>query len=330
MSRPARRPKIAILWGYPVMVTPLRAAGTGAALLLLLVTGCYRPAFEVCGVRCGSGASCPSDTSCGTDGFCHAGDGSGEMCQDAGPIPPPPGTPPVPRLVSNAYFGGSSGSEFASAGMSHAGFAVDATGIVDGELVLFIASVDNGSNTTWPNPIAPGFHQITQQFYGTDGQTFVVDWKIADHEPASYAGVYGQGIGSAAATISLLAVSGVDRLAPIDAMSATFQPGGGMTPVVGASDGVTTHVPHCTLLYASGADWLGEGGSNTFEPPAGFTLLAALGDHGNDHWQWTSQQVAFKSQDAAAATGPISGSLTGTFNATAWTVVLAIAPPPSP
>ena len=87
---------------------------------------------------------------------------------------------------------------------------------------------------------------------------------------------------------------------------------------------------HCIIVYASGADWAGANGTNTFEPPTGFTPLAEIGDHGSDAWDWSSQQVDYMEQPVAGATGPITGSLTGTYNATAWTVVLALAPPAAP
>lgn len=236
---------------------------------------------------------------------------------------------PTPRLVTNAWFSNYSGTTFTSGpGMAKEKYEVPTTGIVDGDLVLFIGSTDNGSNTLWPNPVAPGFTQLAQQFFGNDGQTYVVAWKIANQEPATYAGSYGAGLGSGSTTISLIAVSGVNRAAPINASLATYDPGGGTSPVVGGAIGVRTTVPNCAILYASGADWLGQVGTNTFMPPSGYTALAQIGDRGGSAWDWTSQQVAWTTQANAGDTGAIVGSMTGTFSGTAWTVVLAIAPAP--
>ena len=231
-----------------------------------------------------------------------------------------------PRLIGNAYYSDYSGATFKfPAGMSHSGFAIDTTGIVNGDLVFFIGSVDNGSNNLWPNPIAPGFTQIGQAFYGNDGQTFVVQYKVADNEPAQYTGNYGPGVGSSSATITLIAVSGVASN-PINNYLVSFDTGPGITPVVGSSVGITTNVPGCAILYMSGTDWLGQTGSNTFMPPAGYTPLAQIGDRGANMWDWTSQQVAYTIQPAAGPTGTISGSMTGTYSGTAWTVVVAVAP----
>jgi hypothetical protein len=325
----------------------LRAV-TAVALLALAgaaaIAACYQPSFEACGVRCEPGGGCPDETSCGLDGFCHGG-GEAATCTsvptpdamllDDGGTPPdarpadasvPPGASPVARLISTAYY---SGSE-ASAGMAQTSFTIATNGVHDGDLVLFVASIDNGSNTVFPNPIATGFHQLTQQFYGNDGQTFVVQYKIADHEPVNYSGTYGSGLGSGASVLNLVAFTNFDPAQPINAVNVFHAPQGtaDATPVFGNSPGVTTTVAHCLLVYASGADWGGANGTNTFEPPTGFTPLAEFGDHGDHSWDWTSQQIDTRVQDAAGVTGPVSGSLTGTFNATAWTVLLAVAPKP--
>jgi hypothetical protein len=233
---------------------------------------------------------------------------------------------PTARLLSTAFYS----SVNASAGMAQDGFSIPTNGVVDGELLLFIASIDNGSNTVFPNPIAPGFTQLTQQFYGHDGQTFTVQWKIADHEPVNYSGTYGSGLGSGASVLTLFAIRDFDPTTPINASRVFHDPISlaDATPVVGTSMGVTTTVDNCLLVYASGADWGGAGGTNTFEHPTGFTPLAEVGDHGDNSWDWTSQQVDGKVQASAGPTGVVTGSLTGTFNGTAWTVLLAIAPRP--
>jgi hypothetical protein len=302
---------------------------------LALVAACYQPSFETCGVRCDNGGGCPESTSCGLDGFCH-GSGEADTC-----IAPPrpdasmaidasadaaPGDVPTARLLSTAFYSGAN----ASAGMAQTSFSIPTNGVVDGELLLFIASIDNGSNTVFPNPIAPGFTQLTQQFYGHDGQTFTVQWKIASHEPVNYTGTYGSGLGSGASVLTLFAIRDFDPATPINASRVFHEPisTADMTPVIGTSMGVTTTVDNCLVIYASGADWGGQGGTNTFEHPPGFTPIAEVGDHGDNSWDWTSQQVDGKVQATAGPTGVITGSLTGTFNATAWTVVLAIAPLP--
>jgi hypothetical protein len=234
---------------------------------------------------------------------------------------------PLPRLITQAWFSNYSGTTYAStAGMTKEGFEVPTGGIVDGDLVLFVASIDNGSDTVWPNPIAPGFTQIAQAFFGSDGQTFVVSYKIAHSEPPKYTGSYGSGIGSGSSAISLIAVSGANQVKPIDNSLANFSSAAGMSPVDGSSNGFVTTAAHCTLILASGVDWLGLGGTNTFSLPSGFTSLSQLGDHGSLAWDWTSQQVSWSTQAAPGATGTVDWSASGSQNGQAWTVLLAVAP----
>src|SRR5205814_712170 len=147
------------------------------------------------------------------------------------------------------------------------------TGVTDGDLLLLIANVDNGSASLWPNPMAPGFTQLVQTFFGSDGQTYVVDWKIAAGEPATYTGTYQTGVGSSAAVIALIAVSNVNAAMPINAFTSGNQGTTQSMPTVAPSAGVTTTVPNCAILYAAGSDWLSSPGSNSFTLPAGYAFL---------------------------------------------------------
>lgn len=234
---------------------------------------------------------------------------------------------PRARLIANAYFSNFTGTTYASTtGMTKTQFEVPTDGVVDGDLVLFIGSIDNGSNTLWPDPIAPGFTQIAQNYYGSDGQTFVVSYKIADHEPSKYTGTYGQGNGSGSSVIALVAVSGARSAMPVDDSLASFSSAAGTSPVLGSSTGVVTTTANCALVLAGGVDWLGQGGTNSFTLPSGFTSLSQLGDHGTFAWDWTSQQVSWSTQATAGATGTVSWSAMGSQSGQAWTVLVAVAP----
>jgi hypothetical protein len=234
---------------------------------------------------------------------------------------------PVPRLIAQAWYSDFSGTTYASTvGMTKTQFEVPTAGIVDGDLVVFIANIDNGSNTLWPDPIAPGFTQIAQAYYGSDGQTFVAAYKIAHNEPPKYTGTYGQGNGSGSSVIALIAVSGANSAKPVDNSLASFSSAPGMTPVDGGSTGFVTTAANCTLLLAGGVDWLGAGGTNTFTLPGGFTSLSQLGDHGTAAWDWTSQQVSWSTQPLAGATGAVHWSAMGSQNGQSWTVLIAVAP----
>jgi len=235
---------------------------------------------------------------------------------------------PTPRLISNSYWSTWSGPTYSSTGMSNSGYQINTAGVVNGDLLIVVASIDNGSNTLWPNPIAPGFTQMAQLYFGADGETYSVSWKVASGEPSSYTGVYGSGIVSASATISLIAVSHASQTSPINVSLFSNSTTVSAT-VTGASTGVTTTVKNCLLLYMSGADWESQGSAAAVATlPTGFLTMTALGDHGTSIFDWTSQQVAYKWQQATGASGAISGKQVSSGNTgTAWTGVIAIAPP---
>ena len=248
---------------------------------------------------------------------------------------PHDGTPQrlTPRLINNAYW--ATGVDMT--GMSQTTFSIPTAGINDGDLVLFIASVDNGSNTVWPSPISAGFVQLAQIFYGNDGETYVVSEKIANHEPSMYQGNYGGGIDSGAAAITLIAIAGADPANPIDAFTTASSTGNETATVDCTSPGVTTHVNGDTIIYASGADWESPISSNTVVTPAGYTLLTSLGDYGPAdtsgvaHWDWTSLQE-WRSQrmlrKATAVRSSAASRPTVNDHGLGWNAVIAVAPAP--
>lgn len=257
---------------------------------------------------------------------------SGDLppAQDLGTTPdlrPAPGAP-IPRVLANAYFTNYFGATFESpTGMSQVGYEIPTAGVVNGELLLFVATIDNNGADVWPNPFAPGFTQLTQVEYGIDGQNYVVAWKIANNEPATYTGSYGSNNGSGSVSATLLAVSGVNPSAPIHASLSSFATGPSVDPVVAASVGVTTTVANCTLIHAAGADWATGPGSTTFSPPTGYTQLAALGDHGGATWDWSAHQITWATQATAGPSGAVTATFDGTHPGLGWSVLVAIAPP---
>lgn len=238
------------------------------------------------------------------------------------------------RAISNAYReGGDDGTAVGTYMMSKEGYAITTSGILDGDLVLFIANVDNGAQTFWNLPA--GFTQVVEREYGQDGQTYIVAWKIAAGEPQLYTGTYlPSASSSAAATISLVAVTGYDPQNPIEG----FWPTDHQVPTDPAdvgSPGITTMVDNSLLVFAAGADWTPDNGTNTFESPADFELLTSIGDR-DTHWDWTCQVIATKLQPVAGFTGALTSTLTaksysdGTtpIPGGGWSVLLAIAPQP--
>lgn len=193
--------------------------------------------------------------------------------------------------------------------------------------MIVVGTIDNGSNTVWPNPIFPGFTNYVETYYGGDGETYIVAYKFANSEPATYTGVYGSGIISASTTLTLIAVSGASKTAPINVANITNGGSTNISPVTGNSTGVTTTVSNTTLIYMQGVDWNGTPGTTTFTTPTGFTNITQLGDKGTAGWDWTSQQLAYKFQPAAGATGALNGGKqSSAIQGVGWTGVIAIAP----
>lgn len=236
------------------------------------------------------------------------------------------------RWISNAYRdGGEDADAHGTFMMSKAGYAIQTSGIVSGDLVLFIGNVDNGGQGFWNVPT--GFTPITQHYYGQDGQTYVVAWKIAAVEPTFYTGLYKAGVtSSAAATVSLIAVTGYDPQNPIETALATDHQAPTDPADVG-SPGISTTADNSLLIFAGGADWSPEDGSNTVEPPADFLPLTSVGDR-DTHWDWTCQAISYKVQAQAGPTGALTSTLSGVSysNGTmhipggGWNVLFAIAP----
>jgi hypothetical protein len=233
----------------------------------------------------------------------------------------------TPRLIRNAYWSEGNGSP----GMSDTTFSIATAGINPGDLVLFIGNIDNGSNTIW-GPV-DGFSQLAQRYYGSDGQTYVIRYKVAGStEPVSYVGSYGAVSSSHAAVISLIAIAGADPQFPPDGFTDAFETTGAANPATATAPGVTVTRPDSLVIYAGGADWLGSNGSNTVHTPAGFTPLTTMGDKGGNGtiWEWTSQQIAYKEHLPAATTGEALGSLQSNegINGIGWATLIAIAPAP--
>lgn len=277
---------------------------------------------------CPAPLSCVVDqcrTGCAGDADCVAGPCVAGTC-----VEPSRGSgAPVARRVSSAFFSDWFGTAYGTQGMSRMGYEVSTGDVRDGELLLLIGCVDNGSPTVWPNPMAPGFTQLVQTTWGTDGQTCVVDWRIASHEPPSYAGLYGPNIASASAVIALVAVDGARTINPITTYASAPDSAAPADPVVASSAGLTTTVPDTLVLYAASADWTCNFTHTvSASAPAGFATILHQGDHGDAGCDWTWLAIETTSVHDPGPTGPITGTQAGTPGCagTAWTAVIAIAP----
>lgn len=249
---------------------------------------------------------------------------------DASPDAAP--SPLAVRWISNAYrIGGNDPVQGSTSGMLKESWTIPTTGIVDGDLVLFIANADNGFENFWKLP--PGFTVVVNHTFGSDGQSYVVGWKIAAGEPALYAESYQfTGKNGGSTTVSLVAVTGYDPQAPINAFRAWDYPTN-TDPVDISSPGLTTTADNSLLVFAAGADWVGENGFETVTEPDGFTKVTSFGDM-NDRFDWSTEYIASKVQPAAGPTGAIVASTSavnisdGTVRipGAGWDVVVAIAP----
>lgn len=215
---------------------------------------------------------------------------------------------PTPRVISTSYYSDWSGTTYKSPStMSRSNWEISTAGVNNGDLLIIVATIDNGSDTLWPNPFASGFTQAYQKYYGNDGQTLAVAWKIANGEPTSYSGTYVNPSVSYSSVITLLAVSGASASNPLRAQNITFATGSNKpSPVTASSTGVTAPVANCTSLFFASIDWQEHIGTSSFSGPAGYTTLVEKADRGASTWDWTSLQVSFKKLTAAGATGTVS------------------------
>jgi hypothetical protein len=233
---------------------------------------------------------------------------------------------PTVHLIGNAYFSDplADGVGSGSPGMTKTAFSISTSGVMNGDLLLFIANCDGGSDSVWPRPEA-GFEPLHQRFFGNDSQTVFAAWKIASDEPATYGGVYGSGASTGAATISLVAVRGAREASPQSALD--VQEGAGTSPPGSVANGLTVESDDSTLIYAAGADWQMQNDFAVFTPPDGFTTISALGDKGTVEFQWSTQQVAFARGHVAGATGSITGTISSDqgFEGLGFALLFAVA-----
>lgn len=278
---------------------------------------------------CPSPLACVGDqcrTECTLDMDCVSGPCTGGTCAE--PVSTDH-TAPVARLISAAYFTDWYGTAYGTPGMGRTGYEIRSVGVRDGELLLLIGCIDNGSTTVWPSPLGPGFTQLEQDTWGTDVQTCVVAFKVAGAEPSTYAGTYGQGIFSGSSVLALVAISGARSVDPITDYLATPTPGTNATPVVASSTGLITSSPDTLVVFAASADWACTASHVVSATvPPGFSTLLHRGDQGTDACDWTWLQIETMTQHVAGPTGQISSTQTSSTGCTGtgWTAALAIAP----
>ena len=156
------------------------------------------------------------------------------------------------------------------------------------------------------------------------------------NEPAYYIGKYPNnnmtGASSAAGTYVLLTV-GMAQDTPLivtqNDLCTTSCPYS--TMMATPSQGIATTVDNSIVIYAAGGNWVSTDGVEVYAMPSGFTQLAAFGDYGANHFDWTDIMVGWELVSTARAAVPVSGTITndmtGHMSAGApWTVEIAVAP----
>lgn len=265
----------------------------------------------------------------------HGSDGGSDGGTGDTPTIDAPIGPLAVRFIANAYReGGPDSMAQGTFGMSETGYAVLTNGVVAGDLMLLIGNIDNGANNLWNLPT--GFTQVVQREYGQDGQTYLIAWKIATgSEPVQISGTYNMAVSSShAATVSLLAITGYDPANPIEAFLPTDHQTATDPADVG-STGIVTTVDNSLLIYAAGADWTPNNGTNAASLPSDYTLVTSIADR-DTHWDWTSQVIGSAYKAQAGATGALTNTLTGInfsdgtthIPGGGWAVLLAITPHP--
>jgi hypothetical protein len=236
----------------------------------------------------------------------------------------------VPRVIANAYY---SEGVANSSGMSGSGYSIPTTGILDGDLVILIANIDNGINDDFALP-GSNFMKLFDAKYGADGQTYFAAYGVAHNVGAVYTGAYVQTGGSQNAAMTLLAIAGADTSNPINYFKDHLGSDAVQSPdaeVTGETDATTTN--NCVAVVAAGADWENSAGGTVVEElPSELMLLAELTDEGNlkTQMEWTSQTVGWFPQPTAGLLGSNSISLvTGSAEmGQPWGIVIAVAPAP--
>lgn len=243
------------------------------------------------------------------------------------------GGPFAARLISTAYFGSQGGSSIHNGSTA---WQLSTTGLQPGELAIIIGNVDGGTTLLG---LSSDFALLAEQAFGpTPGQTYFAFAKTAGtNEPDAYGGSYGAASATGFSAIALIAIAGASAAPPISAhandncvMSCTTTAG----PAVKLdAPQLTTVADGSMLVFAGGADWLGNG-HVAFQPPQEMTALTQLTDEGTAtayNFEHSTLLVATTIQPDHGLTAAYSGQSTnlktgGVVGGLPWTILIAVAP----
>jgi hypothetical protein len=264
----------------------------------------------------------------GDGGSGSGGSGSGSGGSGSGSSGGSDGSAMVPRVLAKAWYSDVGMSQ----NMGSSAYWISTFGVQDGDFLLLIANMDNGSDDEFVSP--PNFTKLDDHYYyGGDGQTFYAAYAVANGEPDHYSEAYKYEAGSRMTAMALIAIAGADTSDPPNVSNYYLGTSAVVSPQaeITSSDDITT-VNNCAVVVAAGADWLHFDTSVAEEMPSQVPLLAELTDQGDlaTDADWTSLTVGWFPQVAAGPLPDYSITLaTGSADmGEAWGVVIAVAPAP--
>jgi hypothetical protein len=238
------------------------------------------------------------------------------------------------RVLGNGWYGSGAGGTD-TPGMTGSGYGVSTGDYKNGDLLLLIGNVDNGTDGEILVP-GPSWTTIYDTFYGggTDGQTYFAAWAVASNETAMLNGSYADTAKGHNGTMTLLDITGANTSNPIGSASTTTSTEYDPSPTVQLTTAgmEMTTTDNTLVILAGGVDWEStEGGSGLIPEYGGSAqLLSVLTDEGSNATvvKYTNQVVEYILQSTAGFLGDnhVTMAISSNEMGAPWTMVLVIEP----
>lgn len=183
-------------------------------------------------------------------------------------------------------------------------------GLAADDIFVLVAGWDAyGTNVTWPS----GFTEIqNSQISSPDGGRLAAAYKVATGSESGNLTQSGFISGQDSMAVTLLAFSGCDTAAPINASSTNNSTAGNSSPVSVTGSTITTDAA-CDLLHCYMMDKYGSA-TITSTPASGFAQRSDLSASGN----YSSIGTATKDGASAGATGSVTASVALSGGTSGW------------